>query len=85
MRKFVIDPYVTTKGGVVILNGPFNIEEARRVASLCKAAPDLLAACEWAARSYHHPACGLARGKSPTCSCHVGAAQAAIAKAEKSE
>ena len=40
----VIDPYVTTNGGVVILNGPFPIDQAHRVARLCKAAPDLLEA-----------------------------------------
>nr|MDO8116730.1 hypothetical protein [Candidatus Sigynarchaeota archaeon] len=41
----VIEPYVTTHGGVVILNGPFPIEQAHRIARLCKAAPDLLEAC----------------------------------------
>ena len=41
----VIEPYVTTNGGVVILNGPFPIDQAYRIARLCKAAPDLLEAC----------------------------------------
>jgi len=41
-----INPYVTSRGGVVILNGPFPIDQANRVAALCKTAPDLLAACE---------------------------------------
>jgi len=40
----VIDPYVTTNGGVVILNGPFPIDQAHRIAKLCKVAPDLLEA-----------------------------------------
>ena len=35
-----IEPYVTTKGNVVI--GRFSIDQARSVATLCKAAPDLL-------------------------------------------
>ena len=47
-------------------------------AQLIAAAPDLLAACERAARSCHHPAC-LNVGQH--CTCHVGTAQAAIAKA----
>jgi len=42
----VIDPYVTTNGGVVILNGPFPVDQAHRIARLCKAAPDLLEACK---------------------------------------
>lgn len=37
-------PYVTDKGGVVILNGPFPMKESRRIATLCEAAPDMLAA-----------------------------------------
>jgi len=44
----VIEPYVTTNGGVVILNGPFPIDQAHRIARLCKAAPDLLEACRTA-------------------------------------
>ena len=47
---------------------------------LIVAAPDLLKAAEHAAMSAHHPKCkhhsGLAR-----CTCHVGKADAAIAKA----
>jgi len=39
-----IEPYVTAKGGVVILNGPFALEEAERVRALCKAAPEMLEA-----------------------------------------
>lgn len=50
-------------------------------AALIEAAPDLLAACEWAARSNHHPKCPVALAKSNHCECHVGAACAAIAKA----
>jgi hypothetical protein len=42
----VINPYVTTNGGVVILNGPFPIDQAHRVARLCKAAPGLLGAAK---------------------------------------
>ena len=42
----IIEPYVTERGGVVIINGPFPIDQARRIASLCKAAPDLLEACK---------------------------------------
>jgi len=39
-----VEPYVTTRGGVVILNGPFDIDQARRIARLCKAAPEMLIA-----------------------------------------
>jgi hypothetical protein len=42
----IIEPYVTANGGVVILNGPFSINQANRIATLCKAAPDLLRACQ---------------------------------------
>lgn len=41
-----ISPYVTARGGVVILNGPFPIKEAKKVAALCEAAPDLLEVAE---------------------------------------
>ena len=41
-----IDPYVTAKGGVVILNGPFPLDDAERVRALCDAAPDMLEALE---------------------------------------
>ena len=43
--EIVISPYVTSRGGVVILNGPFPIDQAKQVAALCKAAPYLLEAC----------------------------------------
>jgi hypothetical protein len=46
--KPIIEPYVTTNGGVVILNGPFPIKKANRIAALCKAAPDLLEVCKQA-------------------------------------
>jgi len=38
-----IEPYVTAKGGVVILNGPFPLKQARRIKTLCEVAPELLA------------------------------------------
>lgn len=48
---------------------------------LCAAAPALLEAANWAARSYHHPTCTFGKtGDGNNCCCHVGAAQAAIAK-----
>ena len=34
-------PYVTAKGGVVILNGPFPLKQAGRIKALCEAAPDM--------------------------------------------
>lgn len=46
-----IKPYVTDKGGVVILNGPFKIDEACKIARLCWAAPELLEACK---EAYKH-------------------------------
>ena len=42
---------------------------------------DLLAACEHAARSEHHPHCD--HSHPHRCTCHVGKAQAAIAKARE--
>ena len=33
-----IEPYVTAKGGVVILNGPFPLDQAERIKVLCEAA-----------------------------------------------
>ena len=39
-----IKPYVTSNGGVVILNGPFPLDKAERVRALCAAAPKLLEA-----------------------------------------
>ena len=44
--EIIISPYVTSRGGVVVLNGPFPIDQARRVAALCKAAPGLLDAAD---------------------------------------
>ena len=41
-----IEPYVTAKGGVVILNGPFPLDQAERIKVLCEAAPALLEACK---------------------------------------
>ena len=37
-----IEPYVTAKGGVVILNGPFPFHDAEKVRALCAASPKLL-------------------------------------------
>jgi hypothetical protein len=45
MTDIKIKSYVTDRGGVVVLNGPFHIEKARRVSALCDAAPLLLRAC----------------------------------------
>ena len=42
MNDIVINSYVTDKGGVVVLNGPFPIDKAKRVAALCDTAPKLL-------------------------------------------
>ena len=50
-----------------------------KVGELSSAAPDLLAACEKASRSYHHPACP---NDGQHCTCHVRPAQDAIAKAK---
>lgn len=48
--------------------------------------PQLVAAAEWAAKSAHHPACPIARGrdietidKNP-CTCHVKAAKDALSR-----
>lgn len=41
--KIVINGYVTERGGVVIVNGPFPKPKAERIKRLCEAAPDLLA------------------------------------------
>jgi len=38
-----IKPYVTAKGGVVILNGPFPLDQAERVRNFIAAAPDTAA------------------------------------------
>lgn len=40
----------------------------------------LRAALEWASRSFHHPECPVAKGKSLTCNCHVEACRTALAK-----
>ncbi|OHD24310.1 MAG: hypothetical protein A2Y38_11355 [Spirochaetes bacterium GWB1_59_5] len=42
LSRLVIKPYVTSRGGVVVLNGPFPIARAARIARLCEAAPRLL-------------------------------------------
>jgi len=77
MDTIVINPYVTSRGGVVILNGPFPIDQAHRVAALCKAAPDLLQAAEWILEC---DAAGLLVG-GPESDRALKAARAAIAKA----
>lgn len=47
---------------------------------------DVIAALKWSARSVHHPACPIARGKDietithNPCTCHVKAAKDALAK-----
>ena len=53
-QQLKLNPYVTARGGVVILNGPFPIPQAKKVATLCASAQDLLTACE-AAREYLKP------------------------------
>ncbi len=51
-------------------------------ARLIAVAPELLAACEHAAFSIHHPKCTVHKsGPGWDCTCHVGKAQAAIDKA----
>lgn len=69
-----IKPYVTDKGGVVILNEPFSIDRALRVANLCEAAPDLLKAVETALLVIKHV------GGWERCRKQI---EAAIAKAER--
>jgi len=64
-----------------------SVEEEAEAVRLFAVSPKLLAACRRAARSNHHPACPIARGAGPCtvthddCTCHVGAASAAIAEA----
>ena len=49
---------------------------------LHQAAPELLDAAKWGARSYHHPSCEFGkRGDGNTCTCHVNACADAVAKA----
>jgi len=80
-RLPVIDPYVTTNGGVVILNGPFPIDQAHRIARLCKAAPDLLDALKRVERYLQGNRTGAHFEESDI----VGIVQTAIAKAEGQE
>jgi hypothetical protein len=49
---------------------------------LILAAPDLLAACEKASMQSHHPACPGRKNAGNGCTCFVGMAIAAIAKAK---
>jgi len=57
-------------------------ESARQArARLTAAAPDLLRACEWASKSFHHPECRVAKQESLHCNCHVEACRKAVAKA----
>jgi roadblock/LC7 domain-containing protein len=44
MKTPEIKPYVTAKGGVVVLNGPFPLDEAKKVAEFCAASPRLFKA-----------------------------------------
>jgi hypothetical protein len=50
MSDIEIKSYVTDRGGVVVLNGPFPIAKAKRVSALCDAAPLLLRACNTLAK-----------------------------------
>ena len=43
-----VDAYVTARGGVVVLNGPFPVGQAKKVAAICNAAPDMLIALKLA-------------------------------------
>lgn len=62
-------------------------ENAARHVRCVNSFDDLKAACEWAAKSCHHPACPIATGKDQRtitrdgCTCHVKAASEALAKA----
>jgi Lar family restriction alleviation protein len=46
---------------------------------------ELIEACKWAARSFHHPECKTVKDGCDIgqCNCHVGACQAALQKAQK--
>jgi hypothetical protein len=61
-----------------------NITEGKANAQAITALPDLIAACEHAAVSYHHPACKCKGEYSANperyCTCHVYKAQAALVK-----
>lgn len=70
---------------LVVCSGDISEDEAEANGRLYAAAPELLAACEHAAVSYHHPAC-KAKGEYSSrpdlyCTCHVQKARAAIARA----
>src|SRR3990167_10415232 len=52
----IIDPYVTDRGGVVIFNGPFPLDQAEKVRALCAAAPQLLRGCQAAIAYLTDPA-----------------------------
>ena len=80
-----LHPYVTSKGGVVILNGPFPIEKARRVAALCEASPDLLAALKTMLRDDEMGEDVCQRTGFPRLSERREMAKAAIAKAEQTQ
>jgi hypothetical protein len=59
---------------------PDDLSQWEANAQAITAIPELIKACEWAAQSFHHPSCPVAKGKSFRCECHVGACQAAIRK-----
>ena len=42
MTSIEIKAYVTNQGGVVVLNGPFPVDQAKRIAALCDTAPQML-------------------------------------------
>jgi hypothetical protein len=85
---------IVAKGQIICTIAPENEEDdpdmdtAKRGphdeanAGLIAAAPKLLAACEHAAMSIHHPACKAPKGHPNKCTCHVGKAHDAIAKAK---